>query len=506
MAALALLLLLAPSPEADPFARLKDPTRLVRERAVRRLAACERPTAELAARLDDPSVRVAAGVAEALAERDDPAALPALLAAADGPVPARAGPAARAAVRIALEHRVLLDGIDVAGRPRLEARLAAEVRAAVLASLGELRHEPACRHGACYGPLLAAGRFAAPALRALAFDEGRPGRLRGHALHAYARLVGAAAAPVVDRALADPLERLRIVAARLAERYGFEASTRRLAAWLDEDRVLSTTEIAVGIRALPEGARIGDAAAKRLRGVVRHGPHYYAADAAAALRATRPAEAEAALRLRIDDLLSAPALANGNSLVLVGFWCRLGPFDDALRQRFEATGQPVLRAVLAPDWKTARARLGGLVAPDLPVGGREPGRVRAVYLLLRRFDAPPADRVAYARSVLGHDASVLRRYGLWSLRGIEPEAWRALRPVVARCLDDHDEWTRLAAARLLVPDPRALRVCGESLYLGDPVAAREVASILGARCPAEAAAPVAERRRRALEFLGALEE
>jgi hypothetical protein len=49
-------------------------------------------------------------------------------------------------------------------------------------------------------------------------------------------------------------------------------------------------------------------------------------------------------------------------------------------------------------------------------------------------------------------------------------------------------------------------VCGESLYLGDPVAAREVASILGARCPARADAPVAERRRRALAFLGTLEK
>jgi hypothetical protein len=221
-----------------------------------------------------------------------------------------------------------------------------------------------------------------------------------------------------------------------------------------------------------------------------------AADAAAALAAADPEAGAQALRRRVLRHVAQAEQTPGAGAEAVIFELRAGPLPEDLRARMGAAGDPLLAACVAAD---PVAALRPLVRS---AGSDERVRVELASRVLRK--APDTDRVFFAASVLTSEVPSARRAGLEILRGLDARTWAALRPSVEDALGDPDEPLRLAAAALLAPDPRALAVCADALYDGDPSSSAKVAAILeAAGSPGcDPRAPVAERRRASLALRG----
>jgi len=500
MTALALLLLLAqPAAVLDG---LTDESRAVRERAVAALAESGPPAAELVRQLSHDDPRVVRGVAEVLRVRGDVSVLPELARYADHPDPQRARPAVRALVALALPHRAMLEDL-ASGRPRLAARLDAEVAAAVEEHLRDRRGAPNLDFPHAYRPLYAGGRHAAKALRAVLEDRRGDAFVRAHALHALARLQGAGA--YLERALDDPAPEVRSAAAALVWRYAHRQGLERLVDLLESDRALQPGVRSYAAAAAERLGRLGPKGAVLMERTVTNYGLFSALGAAAALKASYPERAAKVVRGRVLRLLDVERKAAGGGAGAALLDLRVGPLPAGLRARMAATGTPLLQAAATDDSAEALAHLEPVVAPARIRGNGEAVRVRGVYKLLRKHRAPAVARVAFAGSVLDREASGLRIYGLYVLRGVDPKTWRPLRPSVERALESGRASVRLAAAALL-PD-RALPAVVDALYDGDPRHARSALRILRAHPhlpSADRDATVAERRRHALRLREAL--
>jgi hypothetical protein len=491
MAVAVLLLVLAqPAPSLEDLAH---ESRAVRDEAIRRLAAGGPPSAAVAARLADPDERVASGAAEVLRLRRDPDVLAQLARAADVPDATRGAAAAAALVATAGEARVDVAALSFPGMCVLPTRLDDAYGSAVAAALLPLGHRPSVDRPQAYRALHAGGDHAARALRDFARDRRAPAAARAHALHALARLTGEAS--VEELADAEPL--VREAAASLVLRYGDEKGLARLAARLDEAGALRPSELHCAVLAARRTRRVGPAGILALERAVRDGEARLAADAAAALLAADPAAGGRALRARVLRHLTDAEnrAATGKEAAL--FELRAGPLPEDLRERMRRAEDPLVAACVAED---PFARLRPLVGQGF--GDRDAFRIEIVARVLDRPGAPEADRMAFAACALASDVGAAHRAGLEALRGIPPEAWAALKPVVVRSLADQEEPIRLAAAALVLPAPDALLVCADALYDGDPSSARRVASILAAaNVPGmDPRAPVAERRRASAEL------
>jgi hypothetical protein len=295
--------------------------------------------------------------------------------------------------------------------------------------------------------------------------------------------------------LEDAEEVLREAAAPLLLRYGDAEDLARLAALLEGERSLGPAELHSAAFAVRRLGRVGPRGRAVLARAVEERPTFLAAEAAAALLAAAPEAGAHALRTRVGRHLTDAEAAGHAGTEAALFELRAGPLPEDLRARLRAAANPLLAACAAAD---PLAALRPILAVRL--GGRELYRLEIVARLLDRAHAGEADRVAFAASALGSEATAARRAGLGALRDVPAEAWAALRPVVVGALDDRDEPVRIAAAALLAPAPGALRVCADALYDGDPWSAQRVAAILKrAGLPeVDPRAPVATRRRQSL--------
>jgi hypothetical protein len=486
MAAAVLLVALA---QAVPARDLAHESRAVRDEAVRRLAAGGSPSSEIAALLDDPDERIALGAAEVLRRRRDPAVLPALARAANGPDAARGAAAAAALVATAGEARevVPFEGMDL-----LAARLAAAWREAVRETLLPLRHHPSVNSPQAYRAFHAGGDHAARALLEILRDEGAPAAVRAHACHAYARVAGEAPP---DPLLADHEPLVREAAAALVLRYGDPA---QVAALLDTGRPLRSAELICAAAAVRRTGRVGAAGAGELERAVLDAPVALAAESAAALLAADPERGAKALHARAARHLTDAEGVRGRGLEAALLHLRAGPLPGDLLARMRVLDDPLLSACAA---ENALDRLRPVLVAR--PGSREALRAEIVARLLEEHRAPAADRVLFAAGALASGVHASRRLALEALRAVPPEAWAALRPPALEALSDRDESVRLAAVALLLPDARALSVAADALYDGDPWAARRVAGLLAGvtgLARIDARAPVAARRQAAREL------
>jgi hypothetical protein len=296
--------------------------------------------------------------------------------------------------------------------------------------------------------------------------------------------------------LADAEPAVRAAAAALVLRHGGEQDLARLAARL-ATRTLRAPELHCAALAARRAGGVGPEAVATLERAVRDREARVAADAAAALVAADRAAGERAIRARVLRHLAEAERVPGCGTEAAILEIRAGPLPEDLRARMRASPDPLLSACVSED---PVGRLRPLLGRN--GGARETHRVEILGHLLATPGVPDADRVLFAASVVASDVSAARRAGLEALRGVPGERWAALLEPVAAALADPDESVRLAAAALLLPDPRALLVCAEALYDGDPWAARRVAAMFPrAGLPEiDPRAPVAERRKASLEF------
>ncbi|MHC4550677.1 MAG: HEAT repeat domain-containing protein [Planctomycetota bacterium] len=504
MAAAILCLLIAQA--TGDVEALTHPSRTVREEAIARLAEQGPATGELVSLLAHEDARVVAGIAAVLQRRLDPAGLPALARHADHPDAARAEVAARTVVAIASRRRIRFEELHYEGMDLLPRRL--ERAAAELASawLGRWHGGGSVDRPQLYRPLYAGGSYTATALGRILRDTKRPWTVRAHALHAYARLVGRAAVPALLERLDDPRPQVRAAAAALVWRYGDRDALATLARQLDAERALHPTVRSYAAAAAEKLRMLGARGAARLVPLVRDSPPQIAAGAAAALRATYPELAARTVRARVLHEMEGDARKPGAGLEAALFELRLGPLTDDLRARLSASSHGLIRAVVEDDPARALELAGPWIAPRAATGAKEHLRLDVTYRLLLRHPAPWQQRVAFAAAALRRDTSYARRQGLRILRGAPPELWQPLLPRVYPALLHSDESTRLAAAALLVPRPRALEVCVDALYDGDPRSAAVASDLLREARPdlpaVDPRAPVAERRRLAIELGG----
>lgn len=486
----ALILLLAQP--APPVADLAHDSRAVRDAAIRSLAAGGPTSAAIAALLGDADERVALGAAEVLRLRRDPGILPLLARAADSPDATRGAAAAAALVATAGEALADVSTLSFPGMTVLPSRLDDAYREAVREALLPLRAPPSADRPQPYRRLLGGGAHAARALAELAADPGAPAFARAHALHAHARLTGDA--PVGFLADAEPA--VRVAAAQLVLRHGDEEDLARLVARLGTG-TLGASELHCAALAARRAGGVGPEGAGMLERAVRDRDARVAADAAAALLAFDRVAGERALRARVLRHLAEAERVPGCGSEAAIFEVRAGPLPEDLRERMRGFEDPLLSACVSED---PVGRLRPLLGKN--AGTRETHRVEIAASLLAQGGAAEADRVLFASSVLASGVSSARRAGLEALRGIRQERWAVRLPRVAAALEDPDESVRLAAAALLLPDPRAAVVCADALHDGDPWAARHVAAMLARAGLGEPdpRAPVAERRKASLEF------
>jgi len=487
------VLLLVLAQAASPLEDLAHESRAVRDAAIRSLAEGGPPSTAIAALLGDPDERVALGAAEVLRRRRDPDVLPLLARAADVPDATRGAAAAEALVATAGEALFDVSSLGFPGMTVLPARLDDAYRGTIRDAFLSADSSASVDRPQAYRHLYGGGPHAARALRALAGDTKAPVAARAHALHALVRLTGDA--PL--EWLADPEPSLREAAALLVLRYGDASGLARLAARLEQTSALRVLELHCAALAARRAGRVGPAGVLALERAVRDQEPRLAADAAAALLRADPEAGRNALRARVLRHLAEAERFPGTGCEAALFELRAGPLPDDLRARMRAVEDPLLSACVADD---PVARLRPLLAQG--AGRRESLRVEIAARVLCRPDVPEADRILFAASVLATDFSSSRCAGLESLRGTDPTRWAALRPLVTERLGDPEESVRVAAAALLLPDPRAVAVCADALYDGDPWTARRVAAmLLDAKLgTVDARAPVAERRRASLEL------
>jgi hypothetical protein len=477
---------------------LKHPSRAVREATIERLATAGPPSADLVAHVADSDARVAAGVAAALRRRCDAAVLPALARHADHPDPARADVAARLLVEIAAVRRRPLSGVHFEGMELLPRRIEQAVEGQAVELLGRYRRPPSLERPQLYRPLYAGGSHAAAVLSRLVRDTGRTALLRAHALHACLRLVGKEGRPLVAEALSDPQPEVRAAAAQLAWRYGVEIDT--LVGLLDAERPLQPTVRTYAIAAAERRRRLSRKAARRIHQLAWEAPVRTAVGTAAALRVTHPDLAGGLIKKYVAQALEGDRRRVGAGLEAGIFELRAGPLAPDLRRRLGEARTPLLRALVETDPQKALALVRPSLAPRAAVGRMESYRIEIVLALLRRHDAPWADRVAFGRAAIHRESVRARRLGAQALRGAPEELLGPLKPRLRQLLADGDASVRLAAAAVLVPEPAALEVCRDALYDGDPVAARRVAACLAPAWKVDPNAPVDRRRRLALRI------
>ncbi len=502
VASLLLPLLMAPP---DP---LLDASRHVREEAITELALRGPPTPELLARLDDADLRRVVGVAAALERRGDKTALPALLRLADGVegVGGRAG--AEALVSIAFACDVQVDDLVPPEAVRAGRRIDGAIGRRVAALLESLGPGASADRPQQYRPLFAGGGRSAAALEAhLADPAGGPSR--ASALTILIRLTGLTPLPRCVALLEDAEAQVRASAAFAILGSGDRDALARIAALAEEASDLEPAlQIAV-FRAIRRTGMLGPRGAALLESAVRTRPADHALAAAQALRATDPARAERALGARAERHLLSEARSPGAGSEVALYHLLAGPLSPEILTRMRASATPMIAAAAEPETAGALARLGELLAPGSPIGGKELLRVRIVEAILRRPDAPWEARVAFAGSVLANEASSIRRMGLALLEPAPEEALAPLRPQLQATLDDPSEDVRVRAAALLARSPAALRVLVEALYDGDPALAGLVAGALRSARPdwplPDPRAPLAIRRRAALALRERLE-
>lgn len=486
----ALVLLLAQP--APPVSDLAHDSRAVRDAAIRSLVEGDLPSAAIAALLGDPDERVALGAAEVLRLRRDPDVLPLLARAADSPDATRGAAAAAALVATAGEALADVSALSFPGMTVLPSRLDEAYGEAVREALLPLRAPPSAERSQPYRPLFGGGAHAARALAGLAADPGAPAFARAHALHAHARLTGAAPGGF----LGDAEPAVRAAAAELVLRYGGEEDLARLAARLGT-RTLRPPELHCAALAARRSGGLGPEGTGALERAVGDRDARVAADAAAALLAADPVAGERAMRARVLRHLAEAERVPGCGSEAAIFEIRAGPLPEDLRARMRACEDPLVSACVSDD---PVARLRPMLGRN--AGTREIHRVEIAAHVLAEADAADADRILFASSVIASDVSSARRAGLEALRGIPQERWAVLLARVAALLEDPDESVRLAAAALLLPDPRAVVVCADALYDGDPWSARRVGAMLSraALGGPDPRAPVADRRKASLEL------
>lgn len=490
MQAILIFLLQATTALDGSIRGLQDESREAREHAVSALVACD-PGA-VRALLDHADGRVREGACEALVRMNDPTSIPALLLCADDA-------AADAIVRLARLHLLDIPSIallaDKATKVRLRAANAAFVHAHFARTNGSARFSSPRFHR----PILSGGAWSAEVVRALVQDVSALEDQRSQATLALLLLEGHGATDLLISLLTDSRRTVQVTAASalssLASRKGLAA----LASLLDAETQPHRALIPYALRGVGGTHGVSDRAKKRLVVILRDNSAWYAAAGTQALARIDEDLRNKELLRRIQQLRSQDReLETGLFLLRVD----AATLTDQMPEiaRFAAESKlSLIRATTAP-----RIQSLALIRPHLkPIPGpKERLRAYLVGALLTRHKAPAADRLAYAEPLLATDSAYWHASALAHL-GFVPTALRNhldLRIHVA--LNGPYVATRVRAASLLLPDPKARHVLWLALYDGSPSAAIWSGSALGV----DGRAPISERRRWAREAIAELAE
>ncbi|MHC4953710.1 MAG: HEAT repeat domain-containing protein [Planctomycetota bacterium] len=490
MSLICLILLLLPArPGSQEMEALRDPSRVVRERAIEALAASAQPTSGLLLLLHEEDPRVRRGVCEVLARRGDPVAIPSLLL--DGS-PA----AADACVRIA--HRCRLDLPEIATlatAPMREKIVRAHARA-VHRHLDKMRGRLKLKRPQVHRALHAGGAWSAVILRRIAKDTEQPAKKRAHALHAAQLLIGRAQFSDLVALLNDPVPELRAAAITLLWRLHDVRGNRLLARLLDRGSRLTHGELYFVVSAVDQGGTPNAAGYDFLASLIGTAPAPLAADAAGALLRNDKKRAVPLLVARVKE-----ELRSKSSAAAAIFYLRCGAPSAELAALAKDCKEPLVPLAAETDREKARKMLRAQLDPRR--GSQEWIRVRVVTALLVRHNAPFEDRLRYARGVVDSDVADWRAGAFRLLRGAPQPLIDPLRPKLEAALQQPFESVRVNAAILLLPDAGAQRVLWTALYDGDLRTAWSAGPALDAGLDRHT--PLAERRRQAREALAALD-
>ena len=430
----------------------------MREAAILRLAHDGPPTRQLTAYLRDEDARVAIGVAQALRLRSDPQALLALADAADRLDEERGLAMAEALVGVALDHEVQLRDLVVPHAPLLHRRVETALRREVQRHLGTLTRRPQWDHAEDYRRLLAGGERAARVLREIILDGDRPERMRAHACWALVRVDGRGSSDTLLAVLQDPFPQVRWHASAALGSLNSRKATERLAGLLDRERVDRQTR-SPALTAIRATGTVSKRAYVHLLRLVRTAKLDLATQAAAALRACMRKnegnaelrkKGEEAIRYRVLRVLTAKGPAAGDAGYAALFALDAGPLPGSLLERMRGHPHPLAQAAATKDSAAALAILRPVLTPEQSWASYEPLRVKVCDLLLRRHGANWADKLAFARSVLGdQNTFAQRRTALRLLEGIPRYELDPLVAQVKRRLTDPRESIQVAAAVVL---------------------------------------------------------
>ncbi|MGQ0614811.1 MAG: HEAT repeat domain-containing protein [Planctomycetaceae bacterium] len=493
----ALLLALCLSPD-EALEGLRSPSLADREAAVRALARSGIPCDALAEHLAHPDLRVALGVAEALRERGDPAALPFLAEAAGHPDPERGEAAARAHVELALDcgrEAGEGGGEGIGGRRLLQA-----TRAAVIDQVARTESWRAEDQPQRYRRLLDGGPRVGAALAELAADRHAEASRRAVAIAVLPRWAGEEALPLLLPLVEDPEPAVRAAAAAALLATGAEEAYARLALLLETQAGEEPNVRSCALAAVKRGGVPTRAGVDQLVRLVQLGPAPEASHAAAALQRADPERAATVVGARVRALLGSGRAVEGADLAAGLFLVRGGPVGPELEAACRGSGEALVRLCVTPAREEALAGLRPFLAPDRTAALRETLRIEIVEALLRRHAAPWCDRAAFAGPLLLTDVTRLRAKAASLLEGAPAAELAPLRPLLEPCLQNPNESVRVAAAAALAESaPEAvLPVLAHALHDGDAYAASVAVRALKTmgRIPAGFAwnAPPAERR------------
>jgi len=374
---------------------LRSPSLADREAAVRALARSDLPCDALAQHLAHPDLRVALGVAEALRERGDPAALPFLAAASAHPDPERGETAARAFAELALDCGLEPGeggGEGMGGRRRFEA-----TRAAVLDQVARTDSWRAGDQPQRYRRLLDGGPWVGAALAELAADRRAEPSRRAVAIAASVRWGGEEALPLLLPLAQDPEPAVRSAAAVALLATGAKEAHTRLALLLELPAGEDPTVRSCATAAVKRGGVPTDEGLALLVRLVQLGPPPEASHAAAALHRVDPERAAILVAARVRALLGSGRAVEGADLAAGLFLVRGGPPGADLEAECRGSGEALVRLCVVADREDAIAGLAPFLAPDRSAALRETLRIEIVEALLRRHAAPDPRRPASAR-------------------------------------------------------------------------------------------------------------
>jgi hypothetical protein len=464
-------------------------SRTVREAAVASLSRPDHAVGSLIALLEEPDARVRRGVCEALAQRGEAVAVPALLLEGSPE-------AARACVAIAEERLLDLPASASVATPAMRDLLVRAHAASVNDRIGRVGATLQLMRPQVHRAHMAGGAWSERTLLGIARDADQPMRKRAHALHVAQLMLGPAVQDDLVALLEDPHDEVRSAAVALLWRLHTTRGNRELAQRLDRGEQFGRSELTLLVSAVVQGAKPSARGVEFLASRIATADPSLAADAAGALMQIDRARATTLLTQRVRDEIRS---SDGPQVAI--FFLRCGTPGRELTALAGQTKDPLARlAALASAERikvAIRDHLNG------QPGSTEWIRVLVVSTLLGRHVTAWDDRVRYARGVLDTDIATWRAGGLAVLRGAPADVLAPLRPRLVASLGDPSESVRVNAAILLMPEPGAQRVLWSALYDGDLRTAWTAGPALDADLGRQT--PVAERRRRAREALAALD-